>query len=98
MSSDRFVSGPLQPNKKELHSQIGFYLLPPESGTEASSATGAAIKTSTNSKRRSNKKASTTKQTNQVETNFLCSRILNGTENKTHRINNYLSYLNFKYS
>jgi hypothetical protein len=60
MTSERF--GPLQqlqqqqqqqqqqPNKKELHSQIGFYLLPPEpgSGTEAE-------KTASKSKRRTKK-------------------------------------------
>ena len=60
MSSERF--GPLQqlqqqqqqqqqqPNKKELHSQIGFYLLPPEPGSGVE-----AEKTASKSKRRTKK-------------------------------------------
>ena len=54
MSSDRFSGAGAGSNKKELHSQIGFYLLPPEADPEAGGA-----KASTNPKRRSKKNQAT---------------------------------------
>ena len=57
-----------QNSKKELHSQIGFYLLPPEQGVDpATASTSAAGPASKNSKRRSTKKTLSSKtNTSQV--------------------------------